>query len=137
MGAEVTPAHQHALDGFLRSRLAVPFAWGSQDCCMFAADAVAVQTGRDPAADARRAYTTARTGAMLLQQLGGLEAVGARAGPAIGPLNAGAGDIGLVHYNDRRTLAVCMGPAWLAPGARGLVVLPLDAAERAWRVGDA
>jgi len=132
-----TTAWRVSLHALIAQRLRAPFAWGSQDCCLWAADAVLATTGTDHAADCRGAYSTATEALRLLVGLGGLPAVGARAGDAIQPLMAAEGDIGLLVVDGRESLAVCMGPGWLAPTANGLALLPLDAAHLAWRVAHA
>ncbi len=128
------PAWRPSLEDLVRSRMNVPFAWGLHDCCLWAADAVFAQTGVDPAAPWRGTYSSARDAIALVGRLGGMEAIGALVGPAIPPLTAQAGDIGLVRHEGRDSLAVCTGPLWLAPAAAGLAPLPLDLAVAAWRV---
>lgn len=121
-------------DALVAQRLRTPFAWGSHDCCLWAADCVLATTGHDPAADLRGTYTTALGAARVLSAIGGLPAAGARGGPAIPPLAAAVGDVGLVQHDGRDLMAVCAGSVWLAPAANGLAALPLSAATLAWRV---
>src|SRR5690348_10475155 len=49
--------HFHA---FLMERCDQPFAWGTNDCALFAADAILANTGTDIAAEFRGLYTTER-----------------------------------------------------------------------------
>ena len=145
MGAAVThdaadfhvAGWQERLQALIQSRMHTPFAWGSHDCCMWAADAVQAQTGIDPASQWRGAYNAASGAVQQLAELGGLAAVGALAGPSILPLQASVGDVGLVHDGERDILAVCAGDVWLLAGNQGLAALPLDAARLAWRVARA
>lgn len=131
-------AWRERLHALISTRLAVPFAWGSNDCCLWAADAVLASTGTDHAAGLRGTYGTAAEASRVLNELGGIEAVGARAGAPIAPLLAAEGDIGLLPMDGRRSmLAVCCGPGWLAPTAAGLALCQLDAARMAWRVAHA
>lgn len=110
----------------------MPFAWGSNDCCLFAADCVKAVTGRDPAADLRGAYSDAAGAARMLAKLGGVDGIAdQRACDAVPPSLAQPGDIGRVTCDGRPTLAVCMGGHWLAPGEHGLVTLL--GVDRAWR----
>lgn len=125
---------REALRALIAARMAEPFAWGRHDCCLWAADAVLATTGRDPADDVRGTYSTAQDALRLLASLGGLEAVGARAGAPIAPLLAAEGDIGLLEVDGRQGLGVCIGPGWVAPAAHGLVLHQLDQASMAWRV---
>ena len=122
------------LDALIAARMAAPFAWGTHDCCLFAADAVVAQTSEDPAAEFRGMYVDARGAVALLTDLGGLQAVAARAGEFIPALCAQVGDIGLVEHEGRELLAVCAGPVWLVPAEQGLAALPIDSAISAWRV---
>jgi len=124
-------ARFHAL---VAQRLRTPFAWGTHDCCLWAADCVRAISGQDPATGLRGSYSDAAGAARLVTQLGGLHALGSRAGPSIRPLMAGVGDVGLVDHDGRQTLAVCIGTGWLAPAKDGLAVLPLAHALTAWKV---
>jgi hypothetical protein len=127
-------AWRAALHALISARLAEPFAWGRNDCCLWAADAVLATTGIDHAAGLRGTYSTAAGAVGVLADLGGLEAVGAQAGAQIAPLMAAEGDIGLLQMDDREMLAVCCGPGWLAPTAAGLALCQLEDARMAWRV---
>jgi hypothetical protein len=48
----------YAFDPFLSERADMPFEWGSNDCALFAADAILANTGTDVADDFRGKYTT-------------------------------------------------------------------------------
>ena len=120
---------------FAIERAALPFAWGHNDCCLFAADAVLALTGEDFARDWRGSYTSATAAARLLSQRGGLPQIASDAlGAAISPLMANLGDVVLVENSGRELLAVCNGTSVICPGEAGLVVLGMDAATAAWRV---
>src|SRR5258708_4686376 len=54
------------LEAFIKERTAQPFKWGSQDCCLFAADAIEAITGVDLAADFRGKYSGAETAKAVL-----------------------------------------------------------------------
>lgn len=123
------------LRALLRERWAQPFEWGVNDCCLFAADCVLAQTGRDPAAGWRGRYRNAAEAGRLVHRLGGMERM---AGAVLGmslptPLHARLGDVGLNRASN--TLLVCLGQHWAGPGAQGLRLLPLAGADLAWRVG--
>ena len=119
---------------FVKSRAAEPFAWGRNDCCLFAADAVIAMTGSDHAAGLR-GYVTAMEAHRLIEERGGLkELVGSSLGAPIPPSFASVGDVVLVENEGRELLAICNGTAALAPGKTGIVVLGMNAAVAAWRV---
>jgi hypothetical protein len=52
------PNWETLLHNFLEGRKAAPFAWGANDCALFAADAVNAMTGTDLGASYRGKYTT-------------------------------------------------------------------------------
>ena len=60
---------RQAADALIAERRLMPFARGTNDCCMFAADAVLAMTGRDLAADWRGTYSDDR-GALHVDGLG-------------------------------------------------------------------
>lgn len=125
---------QERLQALVVARLAEPFAWGSNDCCLFAADAVAAETGADPAAPYRGTYDDERGAMRLVRSLGGLAAIATLGGGVeVPPVLARAGDVVLGHV-DRECLGVCMGATWHAPSAAGLAARPMSEALRAWRV---
>lgn len=128
------PAWRQRFDALVAERMRRPFIWGQHDCCLWAADVVCAVAGFDPAAAERGRYASEADAQRMLAELGGLRAVGARAGQAIRPLQAGCGDVGLVSWMGRESLAACDGQHWLVPAARGLAALPLGAALAAWRV---
>lgn len=126
------------LDATVRAAKAQPFAWGSRDCCLWAADAVLACTGHDPAAQWRGTYSAALGAMRLVDELGGLAAIGAMAGPEIPPNRATTGDVGLIQgITGREMLGVYSGQAWLVLAETvGFVTCPRGPRVlRAWKVG--
>ena len=122
------------LGALVSRRLDEPFAFGTNDCCVWAADAVEAVTGLDPAADLRGTYHTATGAARVLQAAGGLAALCAqRLGPEVPPSLAQVGDIGLVDEGPTGALVVCLGFNWLGPRADGLHPVMTNKVLRAWR----
>jgi len=123
---------------YLQSVRHNPFAWGSFDCCMFAADCIKAMSGVDPAAPFRDAYTDAATAITALRAYAGglliptMEKVAAnqdwqkvetvlrlqRGDVVIGnpDVEALANDVGLDG-----TLGICAGTISLFVGAKGLL----------------
>ena len=124
-----------SLDAHVHERWNMPFAWGSNDCCTFAADWVTLATGSDPMLDLR-GLNSALEAHRKLDELGGmLAAVDSRMGAHVSGLMAQAGDVVMVTLdNANAAMAVCLGPWLCAPGEAGLVMLPITRAEVAWRV---
>lgn len=125
------------LAALVEARREVPFAWGSHDCALFMADAVAAVTGEDPAA-AFRGYTTEAEAEEILGAEG-LEGVVARALAEFGcgdcpPALAQRGDVALALLGNQPTMVVVLGEVLAGPGPRGLVFLPSARIQRAWSV---
>lgn len=130
---------------FLLDRANTAFAWGSNDCCTFPADAIQSFTGVDLAADFRGKYTDLASAIATIKSLTGgttvadaavycAEKHGLREWPF--PLLAKRGDLvvlkesdsliaGVVHLNGRHAVTV---------GESGLLVLPITTVLRAWAV---
>lgn len=127
------PERLHAV---ITGAAATPFAYGTHDCCTFAADVVEALTGRDPLAGLRHGYATVTGAARLIQSLGGLQAaVTARLGPPADAAFCTVGDILLVMQEGREMMAVCNGDTMLAPGLQHLEVLQVGQVMAAWRIG--
>ncbi len=127
------------LEALVADRQQQPFAWGSQDCALFAADCVQALTGVDVAPPALRRHRTPRAALRSLRAHGGLHGIAQAAlGTPIAPALAGVGDVLLTRPSAQAhhpMLAVCNGATAIAPGPFGLVSLSLAQVSHAWRVG--
>ena len=126
---------QERLEALIASRIDAPFAWGFNDCCLFAADAVQAMTGYDPAADARGTYADERGALNCIRMMGGLESIAETrsGGVEVPPQMARVGDV-VLGFMGRECLGICGGAHWHAPGAAGLASAPMSTASKAWRV---
>jgi len=112
----------------------MPFEWGVNDCCLFAADAVLAMTGED-LAKPLRGYTSALAAKRLVDEAGGLrELVSQFLGEAVSPLMAAVGDVVLLENEGRDLLGICNGTNVIGAGERGMAVLGMDLARAAWKV---
>lgn len=128
------PDWPQRLADYIEQRRAQPFAWGAQDCCTFAGDAVLHLTGADPMADLRHVKTAAAATRLLKRHP--LPALVAERMGAMQPATlAHRGDVVLIEQEARQLLGVCLGSHWAAPGDAGLVFGPMDAALGAWPAG--
>lgn len=110
------------------------FAWGQNDCCLFAADAVLAMTGADLAGDYRGSYDDVKSALRVMPQ-GGLREVATRAlGEPISSLMAAVGDVVLMMNEGRELLAICNGTSAIGPGPAGMAVLGMESALAAWKV---
>ncbi|WP_420239268.1 DUF6950 family protein [Telmatobacter bradus] len=133
-----------AYHNFLLERAKVPFAWGSNDCALFAADGILANTGVDIAADFRGKYTDEAGALAAIKAItGGTTVADAAAWCAqkhglaelAHPLTARRGDLvvfegqtgslvaGLVHLN---------GSSLVSVGEAGLYQFSIRRVKRAW-----
>jgi len=125
------------LSDFVESRRHTPFAWGINDCCTFASDAIMAIHGADPMARLRGTYEDA-TGVLII--IGATDDLPIVAGEIltecgfkeIAPSMAGRGDTVCVML-ERPTCGVHLGDCIAAPGADGLVFLATNKIINAWR----
>lgn len=139
-----------ALDGFLQAQRSAPFAWGTNDCCMFAANAVRAMTGADIAEDFRDKYLDQDAAFMLIKAVTGGESVAdaiAHCATKHGlqerlsvdgqpqPLMAQRGDLVAVSNGDTTIAGVVdlSGRYVACMGETGIVPLRLKSVVRAWR----
>lgn len=145
------PGWPERLAFFLATRALLPFAWGLNDCALFAADWVSECTGVDLAADLRGAYGSEREAARVLHLHGGLLAIAQARLPqyAVPPggnvqylmrrgdvvcveVEVGAGD----QTHLRPTMGIVAGNGmWAAPGEHGAVYRPVAEVQHAFAVG--
>jgi hypothetical protein len=144
------------LERFFRERRDQPFAWGTNDCCIFPADAILAITGTDIAEDwfrkdGRARYVDEASAFALIKSVTGGETVADAAAwcaekfglvewldkagkPA--PLFAQRGDLVVLEDAGRMIAGVVglTGKHVVSVGEAGLKRLPLSAVQRAWRV---
>jgi len=134
-----------AFDEYLRTNAHAPFAWGTNDCCLFPANVILANTGVDIASDFRGKYTDEASAFALIKSVtGGSTVADAAAYCATKhglvehtfPLMAKRGDLvamkngdtlicGVVHLNGRHVVTV---------SESGLRRLPITSVTRAWSV---
>ncbi len=118
---------------FIEARRKRAFSWGQQDCALFAADAVHVMTGEDPAAELR-GYRSASGAAKRIKQAGGMRAL-ASAFPEKHVGLAQRGDLVLAEVDGRESFGVVVGAGvWCGPGADGLVFRSMSDVVAAFEV---
>jgi len=129
------PDWQQRLTDYLRAHHARPFAWGRWDCALFVAGGVRAMTGRDPMRGLR-GYRTLREGLRKAQAAGLEDHVAAVADrfPEIHPAFAGPGDIAVVPGEPGLALGIVQGAQIYVVGERGLGLMLLTEARRAFRV---
>lgn len=126
-----------ALADYLRRGAALPFAWGSCDCALWACAWVQERRGVDPLAAFRGTYEDEAGARRITEPHGGLANLMAAACALAGLERTGAprlGDIGIVGTLLGPTAVIaCEGRRWAGKGERGVWVLRA-APTMAWRV---
>ena len=140
------------LDAFLRDHANAPFAWGINDCSLFAANAIQAITGVDIADDFRGKYSDEGSAFALIKEVTGgttvadaaaycaskhglVEWVDTADGKPL-PLMAKRGDL-CVADNAGRLIAGVVdlsGKFVACMGERGIIRLSLRKIQRAWHV---
>jgi len=130
------------LAGFLEQRRFVPFAWGVNDCCLFACDGIKAITGVDPADGTFRGkYRTAIGAHRLLNAHGGIEdgfyrtcfeKHGITELPT--PKLARRGDVVLIDTENGQALGIMDSVNAFFVGKNGLIPMGIEKCRRAWRV---
>ncbi len=125
-------------ESFIADKRDLPFVWGKQDCCLFAADWVLTMTEIDPALKLRGKYRT-EIGAKRALKRAGFSSIediaNDRFGESIAPLQLSRGDIVLVmnHINEP-TLGIVWGPTVWVMTPSGVSHLAVNQVIKGWRV---
>lgn len=132
------PSWPTMLASFVETRRSQPFAWGSNDCCLFASDWIMLCTGFDPAEKIRGTYSTALGASRILRSLGGVQGVVTKLGEPLGlqPVNpqmAQRGDLTMQDNGQGSCLGIVLGQLAAFVGKNGLVFLPYSSAA-CWKV---
>lgn len=132
---------QSALGEFLKQSSGARFAWGSHDCCIFAADAVRAITDVD-VAESFRGYATKDEAREILKARGGIEGLADSVAleyslPERTPASAQRGDVvlvrgGMFNMTALGFLALNSQPAVVS--GRGWRYVPRDNIVRAWGI---
>ena len=121
------------LAAFVDARRRAAFRWGTNDCCIFAADWVLEATGVDPAAH-WRGYASEAEAQAIIDAAGGLRGLVSLPERATTRL-AQRGDVVLAEHEGRQLFGVVIGGGWYAaPGLRGLEFRPMSEALVAFEV---
>ena len=134
MDAARVPDWTEKLFAFVEARRSLPFAWGTNDCVMFAADCAIELTGVDPMTAYRGKYNDAAGAARVLRAADGFVVGVGKLLPAIAVAEAQRGDWVLVRNDGRPGIAVVIDDRCVGPGAVGLSFVPVSEATDAWRV---
>jgi hypothetical protein len=113
------------------------FAYGSNDCSLFAAGAVEAMLGIDYAVGYRGRYSTLDEGMAELAR-NGFDNVPEMLGtlfPRIPISRAAVGDLAIIKTSEGPAIGVVQGPGIYLVGFNGLRVVPLAEGRFAFRVG--
>lgn len=133
MIAARTPDWRPRLVAFLEEVRTRPFAYGSHDCALFVAGAVAAMTGFDAAAGFRGQYSTMTGGLKLIAGADHVQMVRSLF-ESVPSAFAQVGDIAVIGEIGVPALGIFEGEAILVLREDGLGRLPRVAATQAYRV---
>lgn len=122
---------------FIAASHAEPFAYGTHDCCRFAARCVDALTDGGVVArmDAEHPYSDEAGAYAVVDAAGGLaELVSLYLGEPIHPAHAGRGDVVLAELEHGLTVGVCLGRDCAFAAETGLTFRPRSVALTAWKV---
>ena len=126
---------------FIERKRSEPFAWGSNDCCLFASDWVLDATGIDPAQSFRGKYSTALGAARFLKANGGVRGIIKSVGEPLGMTAVdGArcqrGDLVIAETGSGEGIGICIGSHAAFVSKDGLRFIPIDfqRAAHCWRI---
>lgn len=119
------------LSDFLEERRAMPFAWGRNDCCLFAADWVKAATGEDLAEFFRGRYKTALGATRFLERKGGVRGLMRLIAEPSGMLQVNGlqcqrGDLVIADTGNGESIGICIGSHAAFVGKNGLLFAPFD-----------
>ena len=122
-----------ALHAHLESVRATPFGYGTNDCALFTAGAVAAMTGEDPAAAFRGKYRTRIGGLRKIRAAGYADQIDfvAKNFREIQPAFASVGDVVVLNVG---ALGVHVGDRVAVAGADGLSFCPVADVARAFSI---
>ena len=115
---------------YIADHLGKPFAWGENDCILFAIGWLESATGRDYLG-IYKPWTSAREAIRKVDDAGGLQALFNTNLARINPNFAIDGDIALID----RTAFLFSGPHIVSVGESGLIFLDRMDAKLAWKNG--
>lgn len=125
------------LEAFIAREAAQPFAYGSHDCATTADKWVKEVTGFSPMARFGRVYTKQIEAEEWLSEPGSLAVAINRVMRKCGLKKTGKprkGDVGLIVWKDKVFVAIHAGDGWFSRAPDGLIIAPLTAWRKAWRI---
>lgn len=134
------PQWEARLLALVEQRRNAPYAYGSNDCLMFAADVARAVTGKDHARGHRGKYKSAASASRYLRENFKADSPEALLDGLFEAKPAGFAARGDLVMSADGIPALCMGPFALSVGAEGnaegLVRVPREEWVKAWSIGD-
>jgi hypothetical protein len=122
------------LYGVIDAHKSREFAWGENDCCLFASRCVDAMTTNAITYLIRERYHDERTALKFMAEYGGL--AGAVSRYMGDPTNQRAtrGDVVLIDGGEGDALGICLGSNVVAMGPKGLRYVPRAEIKLVWKV---
>lgn len=120
---------------YIEAARSLPFEWGVQDCCLFAAGAIDALTGSTLREQLGATYTDEASALAYIASFGSLEgAVSSWLGPSSAPNFAGPGDIILGDLASGPTIGVCLGVICAFSSPAGMLYQQRSVISMCWTV---
>lgn len=128
------------LDKFIKDNIHKPFVYAENDCCIFAAEAIRIMTGKDIMEDIRGKYDGKESGYKFIKRfaedlVGTVRKVMEKHNfKEIPPLTAQRGDVVIYETNFGDTVGICLGEKIVTPGNDGIISNSVLEGRTAWRI---
>lgn len=125
------------IEEFVRREAAMPFCYGTHDCCTTADKWVRERLGFSPLQRYGRPYTSPAEAQTWLSEFGGIAVAVNRVMRASGLKKTAQpepGDVGLVIWRETIFMAVLTKHGWFSRSPEGLIMAPPNAAWKAWSI---
>lgn len=111
------------------------FAYGKNDCCLFAARVVDAMTGTEYAKKLAEMYHDERSALAYINSFGSIqEAVKDWLGEPTNLAFVQRGDVVLFNNEGRETLGICVGDRIVSVAETGVAYVPMEQAICTWKV---
>jgi hypothetical protein len=111
-----------------------PFEWAKNDCCVFVSNAIVLMRGDDVLKD-YRGYKTKLGAQKILKKVGGIEGLWTKIlGESISHKLLKRGDVVFYSNKGDPLVGLCVGSRFVALTESGIVYLPMNLAEKGWKV---
>jgi hypothetical protein len=127
------PDWEHRLFALIEASKDTPFAWGTFDCCNWAAMCYESVTGKVSKLNSTKRKDE-KAALRFIKKMGSMSAILEKElGESVSPKFARRGDICLIE-KERASIGVCVGAMVVCVDIDGLVNVPMREVTKAWHI---